>query len=89
MNHPICLGDATSSGGKVIECQLSGPSVVEGQTFAVVGDKATCPLHGGVFAFIEGDSKNIMNGLRVVMQGHRLACGCHAIARHAESFSVL
>lgn len=33
MKQPICLGDATSSGGK---------------TVAVLGDKATCPLHGGV-----------------------------------------
>jgi uncharacterized Zn-binding protein involved in type VI secretion len=88
MTHPICLGDATSGGGKVIECQLSGPYDFNDQTFAVVGDKATCPLHAGVYAFIEGHSKHTMNGLAVVMQGHRLSCGCHAIASHAVSVRV-
>jgi uncharacterized Zn-binding protein involved in type VI secretion len=47
MTHPICLGDATRNGGEVIECQLSETYDFNGQPFAVVGDKATCPHHPG------------------------------------------
>jgi uncharacterized Zn-binding protein involved in type VI secretion len=88
MTHPICLGDATINGGEVIECQLSGTYDFNGQPFAVVGDKATCPLHAGIYAFVEGHPEHTLNGLAVVMQGHRLSCGCHAIASHAKSVEV-
>ncbi|WP_414157233.1 PAAR domain-containing protein [Pseudomonas sp. BNK-15] len=70
MNPPICLGDPTSSGGSVLSCQLAGTHTVNGKTPAVLGDKASCPLHKGVFAFIEGHPSRRMNGKPVVLQGH-------------------
>ena len=89
MTHPICLGEPTSSGGEVVECSLSGSFQFRGKPFAVIGDKATCPLHRGVYAFTEGEPTKTMHGKRVIMHGHRLACGCHAIAQHAVSVTVL
>ncbi|WP_236192665.1 PAAR domain-containing protein, partial [Pseudomonas urethralis] len=53
-----------------------------------LGDKASCPLHQGVFAFVEGHPSRRMNGKPVVLQGHRLACGCHGVASHALTVSV-
>ncbi len=47
MSHPICLGDATSSGGTVISCQLEGTHTLNGKTPAVVGDKAKCSACAG------------------------------------------
>ncbi|WAB95746.1 MULTISPECIES: PAAR domain-containing protein [Pseudomonas] len=88
MNHPICLGDPTSSGGSVLSCQLAGTHTVNGKTPAVLGDKASCPLHKGIFAFVEGHPSRRMNGRPVVLHGHRLACGCHGVASHALTVSV-
>jgi uncharacterized Zn-binding protein involved in type VI secretion len=53
-----------------------------------MGDKASCPLHGGVFAFVEGHPSCRLNGKPTVLQGHRLACGCQGVARHALNLSV-
>ena len=88
MKRPVCLGDATSSGGKVIECQLAGTHQINGKTVAVLGDKATCPLHLGIYAFTQGHPHRRMNGLSVVMDGHRLACGCLGLASHGASVRV-
>lgn len=88
MINPICLGDSTSSGGTVVSCQLAGTHTVNGKTPAVLGDKATCPLHGGEFSFVEGHPKRRMNGIPMVLHGHRLACGCHGIAGHAKNIDV-
>ena len=89
MSHPICLGDATSSGGAVVSCQLEGTHTLNGETPAVLGDKATCPLHLGEFAFVEGHPRRRMNGIPVVLQGHRLACGCHGVASNAWNVRVV
>ncbi|HGK7305003.1 MULTISPECIES: PAAR domain-containing protein [Stenotrophomonas] len=88
MKSPICLGDATSSGGEVVDCQCDGTHEVNGHPIAVVGDQATCPLHGGTFPFVEGNPARFMGGKPVVLEGHRLACGCHAIAAAALSIGV-
>ena len=88
MTHPICLGDPTSSGGVVVECHLGESFSFRGKPFAVMGDKATCPMHLGIYAFTEADQAKEMFGKPVVMQGHRLSCGCRAVARHATSVSV-
>ncbi|EPM64998.1 hypothetical protein A584_29096 [Pseudomonas syringae pv. theae ICMP 3923] len=61
MSYPVCLGDATSSGGQVVSCQLAGTHTINGKPLAVLGDKATCPLHSGEFAFIEGHPTRKMN----------------------------
>ena len=76
MSYPVCLGDATSSGGRVVSCQLAGTHTLNGKPPAVLGDKATCPLHAGEFAFIEGHPTRKLNGIPLVLHGHRLACGC-------------
>ncbi|MGZ9708865.1 PAAR domain-containing protein [Pseudomonas sp. GNP013] len=89
MSHPICFGDPTSSGGSVVSCQLAGTHTLNGKTPAVKGDKASCPLHGGLFAFIEGHPHRRMNAIPVVLQGHRLACGCHGVASHALNVRVV
>lgn len=47
MKRPVCLGDATSSGAKVV-----------------------------------------VNGLSIVLDGHRLECGCHGVASHAATVKV-
>jgi uncharacterized Zn-binding protein involved in type VI secretion len=84
MKNPICLGDPTTSGGAVIQCQLAGSHTIRSVPVAVLGDSANCPLHQGVFVFTEGHPHRKMNGIPVVFEGHRLTCGCHALARHAH-----
>ncbi|MEE4224453.1 PAAR domain-containing protein [Pseudomonas viridiflava] len=88
MSFPVCLGDATSSGGRVVSCQLSGTHAINGKPPAVLGDKAICLLHKGEFAFIEGHPSRKLNGVPVVLHGHRLACGCKGIAAHAMNVQV-
>jgi uncharacterized Zn-binding protein involved in type VI secretion len=88
MSHPICLDDATSSDGVVVSCQLEGTHTLNGKTSAVMGDKARCPLHLGEFEFVEGHSSRRLNGIPVVLEGHRLACGCHGIASNARNVRV-
>jgi uncharacterized Zn-binding protein involved in type VI secretion len=79
MSHPICLGDATSSGGVVVACQLVGTHTLNGKTPAVVGDKATCPLHKGEFAFVEGHPRRRMNGIPMVMFWPVVVTGCRVM----------
>jgi uncharacterized Zn-binding protein involved in type VI secretion len=88
MTHPICLGDPTSGGGVVVTCQLAGTHTLNGKTPAVVGDTATCPLHLGTYPFVEGHPHRRMAGIPVVMEGHRLACGCHGVAGNALNVRV-
>jgi uncharacterized Zn-binding protein involved in type VI secretion len=66
----------------VIHCRLGDAYTVDGRPAAVKGDKATCAIHQGMFPFIEcdGDSAFIKIGDCVVLEGHKLACGCHAIS---------
>lgn len=80
MAQPVCLGDPTSSGGRVVRCRLESTHRVHGRTPAVLGDGATCPRHAGLQRFVEGHPQRRLDGSPVVLQGHRLACGCHALA---------
>lgn len=80
---PVCFGDPTSGGGTVVSCQLEGIHSIHGKTPAVLGDKATCPLHLGIYAFVEGHPKRRRSGVPVVLHGHRLACGCQGLTAHA------
>lgn len=81
MSQPvICLGDRLNQGGEVVECALAGAHFCDGKAVAVKGDKGRCDLHQGVFEFIEASGAIFEGGIAVVLQGHRLACGCHAIA---------
>jgi uncharacterized Zn-binding protein involved in type VI secretion len=88
MMHPICLGDSTTGGGTVVECQRADTHTINGHTVAVVGDTATCALHQGRFVFVEGHPQRRMDGIPVVMEGHKLACGCHAIVGKAAQVNV-
>jgi uncharacterized Zn-binding protein involved in type VI secretion len=88
MSPPICLGDTTSGGGEVIACQFAATHRLNGRPIAVIGDTATCPTHGGTFAFVEGHPHRKRNGVPIVLQGHRLACGCHAMASNDSSMRI-
>jgi len=70
------LEETASSGARVVSCQLAGTHKINVKPPAVLDDKATCPLHAGEFAFIEGHPTRKLNGIPVVLHGHRLACGC-------------
>jgi len=89
MKHPICLGDATSSSGSVVSCQLEGTHTLNGKTPAVLGDKAYYPLHLGEYAFVEGHPRRRMNGIPVVLESHFLACGCHGVASTALNVRII
>ncbi|NWC10765.1 PAAR domain-containing protein [Pseudomonas agarici] len=75
----IVEGDPTSSGGVVI---VGGPtlSTINGWSIAGVGDAATCPLHGGVFAIVTGDPTYIVNDKAAAREGDFLSCGCSLVS---------
>lgn len=70
----IVVGDITSSGGRVITG--SAETDIDGKGVARVHDKATCPLHKGVFPIVDGDPTIIIDGQPVALHGSKLACGC-------------
>lgn len=76
MRGVIRIGDATSSGGKV----LQGSSGVKFQEKEVscLGDKVSCPAHG-ITSIAEGDEGSKINGKPVALHGHRCGCGCSLI----------
>ena len=81
---PIRLGDKTSGGGIVISA--SGTTVkFHGRPTVLMGDKATCQTHGGVQIFTEGCIGRKVHGVGIVLQGHRLTCGCTAISSCADT----
>ncbi|MEG1680001.1 MAG: PAAR domain-containing protein [Stenotrophomonas sp.] len=74
----IVVGDLTSSSGRVI---TGSPFTdIEGAPVARVGDKATCPLHKGIFPIISGDASIVIDGQPVALHGSYLACGCKVLA---------
>lgn len=74
----IVVGDLTSSSGRVI---TGSPFTdIEGAAVARVGDKATCPLHKGIFPIINGDASIAIDGQPVALHGSYLACGCKVLA---------
>ena len=78
MRMLIVVGDRTSSGGHVI---TGSPFTdIEGKAVARINDQATCPLHGGAFPIVSGDTTLIIDGQPVAREGDRLACGCSLIA---------
>lgn len=78
MRMIIVVGDATSSGGCVVTG--SPQTDIEGKAIARVGDKATCPKHGGIFPIVSGDSTLIVDGNPIAREGDRLACGCSLLS---------
>lgn len=70
----IRLGDKHSGGGVMIEA--SG-FPVNGKPQCLLGDKAVCPTHKGVFPLASGgDETAIHNGRPMVFEPAKLACGC-------------
>ena len=49
---------------------------------------ASCPKHKGIFPFVEGDESTTFYGHALVLEGHKLACGCHAFSTIAPTFTV-
>lgn len=85
MRRVVCLGDATSHGGKVTSS--SAPHfTVSGKAVACIGDKCTCPIkgHGGICTIVEGEEKHTIDGLQVAYEGHRTSCGAVLIATTEE-----
>ncbi|MGH8053756.1 MAG: PAAR domain-containing protein [Stenotrophomonas sp.] len=74
----IVLGDATTGGGRVITA--SPYTDIDGIAVARVTDKATCPLHKGVFSILNGDQSIIIDGHPVALNGASLECGCKVLA---------
>ncbi|KRE96604.1 hypothetical protein ASG87_16590 [Frateuria sp. Soil773] len=84
----IRLGDPTTGGGKVISCALGSFYTVMNIPGAVYGDMATCLKHKGVFPFVECDNSTTFNDRGVVLEGHKLACGCSAISTVSVTHTV-
>jgi len=73
----IVVGDATTGGGRVLTG--SSNTDIEGKAVACVGDKATCPKHGGAFEIVTGDPTLILDGKPIAREGDSLACGCRLL----------
>lgn len=78
MKKPICLGDATSHGGKVITASSS--FTFDGRKAAVLHDTVSCPKHGDN-AIIEAGEGFSDEGRPLVVDGCRTQCGAHVIAQ--------
>ena len=84
----IRLGDRTSGGGVVITTSGGGGFLISNASLALVGDKATCELHGGIQTFVEGCLNHNDDGKGWVIEGCRLSCGCFAYSSCAANFMV-
>lgn len=79
----ICLGDATTHGGKVITASSS--MFINGIQVALVGDMVFCPIPGhGVNPIIEGAPTEMEEGVCVVVNNCQSACGSKVITSHPE-----
>ncbi|WP_313243842.1 PAAR domain-containing protein [Stenotrophomonas rhizophila] len=74
----VVVGDATSGGGEVITGSAS--TRIDGHAVALVGDKASCPTHGGVSTIVSGDPARRIAGRSVARHMDPLDCGCRLIA---------
>ncbi len=83
----IRLGDEHSGGGKMIEA--SGV-VIDGVAQCVLGDRAQCPLHVGIYPLVSGASNSVLfAGKPLIFEPAELACGCQVFstcaAGHAKA----
>lgn len=76
---PIRLGDDTTGGGKAISASAQN-FTIKGVPVVLKGDLATCVIHNGVQTFVEGCQGRTVNGVGIVLEGHKLSCGCTAIS---------
>jgi uncharacterized Zn-binding protein involved in type VI secretion len=74
----IVVGDRTTGGGEVL---TGSPFTdINGMAVARVGDRASCPKHGGCFAIVTGDVTFLDEGQPMAREGDSLACGCRLLA---------
>ncbi len=74
----VVVGDATSGGGEVVTGSAS--TRIDGRAVARVGDKASCPTHGGIRTIVSGDPVRRLAGRSVARHMDALDCGCRLIA---------
>jgi uncharacterized Zn-binding protein involved in type VI secretion len=77
----IVVGDKTDHGGEVI--QGSPTTDAAGKPIARVGDKITCPRHGGIdgtTVIATGDPTLIIDGQPAARHGDKTACGATLLA---------
>jgi len=80
MRKLIRLGDATSHGGRVIDCAASHVTV-GGIAVACVGDLCSCPVKGHQGCTIRsGSVRHTINGVAVAFEGDLTSCGARLIA---------
>lgn len=79
----VCLGDATTHGGKVVTA--SSTMFINGIQVALVGDMVSCPIpFHGINPIIEGAPTAMEEGVCVVVDNCLCACGCKVISSHPE-----
>ena len=79
----VCLGDATTHGGKVVTA--SSTMYINGLQVALVGDMVSCPIPGhGINPIIEEAPTDMEEGVSVVVDNCQCACGCKVISSHPE-----
>ncbi|EED40153.1 paar motif family protein [Stenotrophomonas sp. SKA14] len=82
----IVVGDRTTGGGEVL---TGAPSTfINNIAIARVGDKASCPKHGGFFAIVTGDETFLIDGQPLARHGDSLACGCRLLASRQSTVTV-
>ena len=77
----VCLGDATTHGGRVISASSS--IFIDSVQVALVGDAVSCPKHGAN-KIIEGDPTVFENGISVVVDKCQCECGCRVVSSHTD-----
>ncbi|SAL60725.1 PAAR domain-containing protein [Caballeronia humi] len=83
--RPVCIGDSTTHGGKVIEA--TSTFSLDGKKVALEGDLVSCPEHG-TNPIIEGGSGYIENGRALVVHHCRTQCGSLVIARNNVGMTI-
>ncbi|MDR9891309.1 PAAR domain-containing protein [Pseudenterobacter timonensis] len=78
----VCLGDATTHGGKVISA--SSTLFINGIQVALLGDLVSCPEHGPN-RILEGDPTASEEGVSVVVDNCLCECGCRVISSYTEN----
>jgi uncharacterized Zn-binding protein involved in type VI secretion len=77
----IVVGDKTDHGGEVV--QGAATTDAAGKLVARVGDKVTCPRHGGIDGTVviaSGDPTLIIDGQPAARHGDKTACGATLLA---------
>ncbi|WP_404824780.1 PAAR domain-containing protein [Burkholderia cepacia] len=79
MSHgAIRFGDRHTGGGTMLEA--SG-FPVNGIRQCLLGDKAECPTHNGMFPLVSGGDHDVLcNGRPLIFEPAQLACGCRVLS---------